>query len=187
LKFWVLRKGDAISTDTFRTGLDKILFKCRPCRDWSHCFSGVLDLCQLSGYGILSQIPIPTHRNELDAGRSHPTEVCIFLGDWWFWGPCVFMMTLLVSKLYLELSRLNDRTNLASEISETAFTWLVGAGECQSSTQGNCFGGETNISTQASCLFCGRNACKYPRCHEKYHPRHFSSNCPSCRAVHNRP
>lgn len=69
-------------------------------------------------------------RDQLDADRSKPTEeVCIYLEDWWFWGPVCVAMILLGSKLFLELSRLNDRTNLASEISNAASMWLFGAGE----------------------------------------------------------
>ena len=41
------------------------------------------------------------------------------------------VMILLVSKLFLALSRLDDRTNLASEISKAAILWLGCAGEWQ--------------------------------------------------------
>lgn len=70
-------------------------------------------------------------RDQLDVRSNPPTEVCIYLGHWWFWGPVALAMILLGSKLFLELSRLNDRTNLASEVSSAAYTWLVGAGESQ--------------------------------------------------------
>ncbi|CAM9617718.1 unnamed protein product [Ectocarpus fasciculatus] len=55
----------------------------------------------------------------------NPTEVCVFLGDWWFWCPSCFLMILAGSKLFIELSRLNDSINMAKEISTTAGVWVV--------------------------------------------------------------
>ncbi|CAM9656341.1 unnamed protein product [Ectocarpus sp. 13 AM-2016] len=60
-----------------------------------------------------------------DVYGENPTEVCVFLGDWWFWCPSCFLMILAGSKLFIELSRLNDSINMAKEISTTAGAWVV--------------------------------------------------------------
>ncbi|CAM9558470.1 unnamed protein product [Ectocarpus sp. 4 AP-2014] len=55
----------------------------------------------------------------------NPTEDCMYLGDWWFWCPSCFLMILSGSRLFSELLRLQDRINMAKEISTTACVWLV--------------------------------------------------------------
>lgn len=59
----------------------------------------------------------------------NPTELCAYFVDWWFWGPACLFLILAGSKIFLEISRLKDRINMAQEIRTTASVWLVCAGE----------------------------------------------------------
>lgn len=63
--------------------------------------------------------------------RKNPTELCLYLGDWWFWMPWSIVAIVVISKLVIVLLRLNDRLGLAKEISRTAFAGGICAGECK--------------------------------------------------------
>lgn len=61
--------------------------------------------------------------------RGSPTEMCFALGDWWLWGTMGFILICLTVRLFLELARLNDKINMATEIRRASGGWLACAGE----------------------------------------------------------
>ena len=68
----------------------------------------------------------------LSFNRRNPTELCFFLGDWWFFGPTSFGFAAVCYKLFLELSRVQDRINMSKEIVSASLVWFCTASECYS-------------------------------------------------------
>ncbi|CAN0272958.1 unnamed protein product, partial [Discosporangium mesarthrocarpum] len=54
--------------------------------------------------------------------RTEP--VCYILQEWWFYGPANVMLSLLLSRLFIELSRVHDRINMAKEVIACAAIWI---------------------------------------------------------------
>ncbi|CAM9097690.1 unnamed protein product, partial [Hapterophycus canaliculatus] len=55
----------------------------------------------------------------------NPTQLCVYLGDWWVWGPLCVLLMMTASKTFLELLRLKDRIHMAKEILTTVGVWIV--------------------------------------------------------------
>eukprot|EP00904_Undaria_pinnatifida_P007959 jgi/Undpi1/4293/HiC_scaffold_17.g07659.m1 len=79
------------------------------------CFVGVMGVC-----GML-------HKVSPQVYGSNPTEMCFFLGDWWFFGPTSFGFAAICYKLFLELSRVQDRINMSKEIVSASGVWFCTA------------------------------------------------------------
>ena len=62
--------------------------------------------------------------------RPNPTKTCFAIADWWLYGPVCMFFAGISSKLFLELSRVQDRINMSKEISSAAIAWLVTSSEC---------------------------------------------------------
>lgn len=62
--------------------------------------------------------------------RPNPTKTCFAIADWWLYGPVCMICAGISSKLFLELSRVQDRINMSKEISSAAIAWLVTSGGC---------------------------------------------------------
>ncbi|CAM9941228.1 unnamed protein product, partial [Ectocarpus fasciculatus] len=55
---------------------------------------------------ILQQVPPLLYGNS-------PTEWCFLFGDWWLWGSIGAAMIMGTAKLFLELTRVKDKINMA--------------------------------------------------------------------------
>ena len=61
--------------------------------------------------------------------RPNPTETCIAIADWWFYGPVALSLSALSYKLFVELAKVQDSINMSKEVRSAVFSWVATASE----------------------------------------------------------
>ena len=62
--------------------------------------------------------------------RPNPTKECFAIADWWFYGPVALTLSLISSKLFIELAKVQDSINMSQEIRSAAIAWVATGGGC---------------------------------------------------------